>query len=129
MTLDPLAQNGDEQLDVRLQPDALAGFHQMLPAHAAEFRIVQNQVRELASLLHEPRARHPRDLFLEAGQSQHFAEGDAGIIETQCLIEVARQHEMSRSIRLVFHNQPFVVHHYGVTTTPERVGRRTTEVD
>src|ERR1700729_424472 len=56
-----------------LEADAAPRLHQMLAAHAAKFRIVTNQVRKLAALLHQIAARKPGHSLLESGYSQQFA--------------------------------------------------------
>ena len=81
-----------ERCDVLLQPDALADLDEVLPPHAAVLRVVQEQVGQLAALLHqvEPRqARHlaPRSPALPSSS----LSTTPGVVEAQRLVEVARQ--------------------------------------
>ena len=77
-----------ERGDVAAQPDAPAGFDEVLAAHAPELRIVANQVRQLAALLHEVARRQPLDLLLEIRDPEQLAEDLARIVEAERLVEV-----------------------------------------
>ena len=114
MPLDSFFQYLREQFDVRFQSNAFARFDEMLFPHAAVFRIVQDQVSEFSTLLHKPRARHPCHLFLEARPPQQFTEHDAGIVETQRLVEITRQQVLFVTIDLVLHRHPFQAFHHGM---------------
>jgi hypothetical protein len=52
-----------QQADVLLQADALAGFDEVRAAHAAEFRVVQQQIGQLAALLHHVDAGQAGDAY------------------------------------------------------------------
>ena len=59
------------------QPDAPAGLLEMLATHAAELRIVADQVRELAPLLHQVAAGEAVDFLLKARRADQLAQHDA----------------------------------------------------
>ena len=92
--LQPAIQELDQRRNVVAQPDPPAGLHQMLAAHAAEFRVVTNQVGQLAPLLHQVAAGQAIDLLLEPRRAQNLAEDETGIVETERLIEVRRHEKM-----------------------------------
>ena len=72
--VDAALEKVDERRDVAAQPHAPAGFLEVLAPHAAELRIVANQVGELAALLDEVAPGQPVDLLLEAGGANQLAE-------------------------------------------------------
>src|SRR6266540_754567 len=49
------------------------------------------QVGELRALLHQVQAGERRDLLAEARDAEQLAQNDAGIVEAERLVEVARQ--------------------------------------
>src|ERR1043166_2275607 len=62
---EPIALQVIEQLrkkaDIVLEPDLLTDLDQMLSSDAAVFRVVQQQVRQLPTLLDEVHTRQPTD--------------------------------------------------------------------
>src|SRR5580700_2601148 len=102
-SLDLVRQEFVQRIDIWLEPHPLARFVQMLLAHLAEFRIVQQQVRQFASLLHEVQFRHSRNLALVLARrnSQQLAENKSGVIKAQRLVEVAGE-DKSLFLRLKF---------------------------
>ena len=73
------------------QPDAAARLDQVLAAHAAELRVVPDQVGQLAALLDEVAGREARDLLFEARHAEQLAQHDARIVEAERLVEIRRQ--------------------------------------
>ena len=90
----PVGEAFGEQVDVRLQPDATAHLHEVLAPHAAVLGIVQQEIRQLATLLHQVEARQTGDLIDEARRPEQFAQDNTRIIEAQRLIEIAREQEL-----------------------------------
>src|SRR6202030_64227 len=80
-----------KQLHVVFQTDEFARFNQMFASNAAEFRIVQNQIRKLCSLLHQVDLRQTANLVVEALHADQLGQHHAGIVETQCLVKIAGQ--------------------------------------
>ena len=74
------------------EPDPPARLFQVLAPHAAELRVMPQQVRELPSLLHQVGSGESLDLLLESRRADEFAQHKPGIVETQGLIEI-RRHE------------------------------------
>ncbi len=70
------------------QANAPSGFHQVFAANAAKFRIVPNQIRQLASLLNQIGSTQAGNARLESGYPEQFAQDQSGILEAQRLIEV-----------------------------------------
>ena len=83
------AQELGQQIDVLLEAHALAGFDEVLTAHAAEFRVVAEQVGQLRTLLDQVDGGQAPDLFIKSAQAEHLAQDDAGIVKAQRLVEVA----------------------------------------
>ena len=94
VAVDALGEALGEQIDVRLQPDATADLHEVLAPHAAVLGIVQQQIRQLAALLHQVEARQTGDLLDEARRPEQLAQDDTRIVEAQRLIEIAREQEL-----------------------------------
>ena len=69
---------------------------QVLAPHAAELRIVTNQVGELAALLHEVAPRQARDLLLEPRRAMSSLSTSARVVEAEGLVEVGGHEEMLR---------------------------------
>jgi hypothetical protein len=64
-SLDLFGEETVERGDIRLQSHLFAGFVELFTADFAEFRIVQQQVRQFAALLHQVQLRHAVDLAFE----------------------------------------------------------------
>src|SRR5690606_33622073 len=75
--------------DITLQPDAPAGLDEVLAPDTPELRVVAEQVGQLAALLDEIAARETGYFGFEIGRPDDLAEDDAGVVEAQCLVEVA----------------------------------------
>ncbi len=78
-------------MDVALEPNLFAYSLQILPPDPAILGVMQQQVRQLGALLHQMHSREPGTFFQEPGNAQHLAQGDAGVVEAQRLVEIARQ--------------------------------------
>src|ERR1700688_1131124 len=94
MSVDSGLENLVEQFDVPLEANALSYLMKMLFPHLRlEFWIVQQQVGELRSLLHEVDLRHAFCFaFKFSGRNaDEFSQHVARIIEGERLIEVARE--------------------------------------
>lgn len=91
VALNAAFQDAVQQFDVLLERNALADLVQVLAAATAELRIVQQQVGELRSLLHQVEVRHASRFALEflGGNAEQFAEHVAGVVEAECLVEIA----------------------------------------
>ncbi len=63
----------------------------MMFAHAPEFGIVLQQIREFAALLHQMNLRQPVDLFQKPGDAEHLAQHQPRIVKAQRLVEIADQ--------------------------------------
>ena len=63
--VDATREELDERRDVAPQPHATARLLEVLAPHAAELRIVANQICQLAALLHEVAPRKARHLLFE----------------------------------------------------------------
>ena len=107
VTLDLVRQKAVERVDVGLQPNGLAGLVQMFAAHArAEFGIVQQQVGELASLLHQVQLSHPGGLTLEfaGGNPQQLGQHVARVVEAQGLVKIAGEYVALLQLYLFKHS-------------------------
>ena len=94
MAVDARIEKLVKQLDVALQANALAHLAQMFLADLRlELRIVQQQVGEFRSLLHQVDLGHSLGLALEllGGNADQFGEHVAGIVEGERLVKVARE--------------------------------------
>ena len=108
--LDLLRQKAVEQIDVRLQAYALAGFIQMLGAHLGpEFGVVQQQIGELAPLLHQIEFSHPGGLALElaGGDPKQLGQHKARVVEAQCLVKIAGEDKALPGLYLFLHKLEF----------------------
>ena len=74
-----------------LQPDALAGFDEMVAANAAEFRVMQNQIAEFGALLDEVHLRKAFDLVVEPMKADELGESNSRVVKAQSLVKIARQ--------------------------------------
>lgn len=72
-----------------LQTNSPAGLYEVLAAHAAKIRIMENQIAELGTLLNEVDVRKALDLVVKAVKTNELAQHDSRIVETQRLIEIA----------------------------------------
>ena len=77
-----------QQANILLQADLFAGFHQVMFPDAAILRVVQDQVGQLAALLHQMDVGKTGDALLERADIEHFAEHDPRVVKTQRLVEV-----------------------------------------
>jgi hypothetical protein len=73
----------------------------VFPANASEFRVVPDQVRELAALLDKIARGEARDLVLEPGDAEQLAQNLTRVVEAQRLIEIGRDQNVSCSHVLV----------------------------
>ena len=92
----PAIEEVDQRRDVVPQPDQPARLDQVLTPDAAELGVVPNQVGQLAALLHEIAPRQAVDLVLKVRGPDELAEDQAGVVETERLIEIRRDQEMPR---------------------------------
>ena len=72
-----------------LQTNSLAGLDEVLEAHAAKIRIMENQVAELRTLLNEIDVGKTLDLVVKAMKANELAQHDSRIVETEGLIKIA----------------------------------------
>ncbi len=96
MAVEASIEELDQRRDVVPQPHQPARLDQVLTPDAAELRVVPNQVRQLATLLHEIAPGQPLDLLLEIPGPEDFAEDQAGVVEAERLIEIRRDQKMPR---------------------------------
>ena len=99
VAIDAALEEFDERRQTLLEAYALAGFDEMFAAHAAELRIVADEIGELAALLHEMAGREAGDLLLEVGDSEQLAQLESRVVEAQRLIEIRREEKMFRRSR------------------------------
>src|SRR5437667_12077438 len=88
----PAIENLIQEGDIFFQANAFADFIKMFLADARlEFRIMQKQICELSSLLHQVEPRHAGGFALElrGWNANQFGEHVAGVVEGQRLVEVA----------------------------------------
>jgi hypothetical protein len=71
----------------------------MFAPDAPELRIVTQKIRELSTLICQGRTREACDLRFEVGDSEHFTEDEAGIVETERLVEVAGYKKLARCLK------------------------------
>ena len=71
-----------------LETNATARLHEVFPANAAKFRIVTNQIGELAALLYQIAPCKARNAVFKTRYSQQLAQHESRIVETQSLIKV-----------------------------------------
>ena len=84
-----LSRNSCEQRDVVLQANSPAGLHEVLAAHAAKIRIMENQIAQLRTLLNEVDVRKAPDLVVKAVKTNELTQHDSRIVKTEPLIEIA----------------------------------------
>ncbi len=99
MAVDAGREDVEERLDVPLEPDLPPHLGEVLPPHATVLRVVQEQVGQLSSLLHEVGIREPVDLVLEPGPVEQLAQHLTGVVEAERLVEVAGDQVMLRGVR------------------------------
>ena len=87
MAIDAVPQDLHQPADVGLQADPASHLHEVLAAHLAVLGVVEQQVRELAALLHQVDAGEALHFLLEAVRPEQLAEDDPGVVEAQRLIE------------------------------------------
>src|ERR1700690_1794598 len=81
-------QEVDQCRNRTLEANATPGLHQMFRTNAAKFRIVADQIGQLAALLHEIAVGKPGDTVLKSGYAQQLAQYESRIFETQRLVEI-----------------------------------------
>jgi hypothetical protein len=94
ISLDAALQNFAQQLNILFQPDTLSRLIQMLPSYSSLIlRIVQQQISQLRSLLHQINLRHPLNLAPKVfgGNAQHLNQPVTRSVETQRLIKITRK--------------------------------------
>ena len=96
MAVEAPVEELDQRRDVAPQPDQPARLDQVLAPDAAELGVVPNQVGQLATLLHEIAPRQALDLLLKTPGPEDLAEDQAGVVETERLIEIRRDEKMPR---------------------------------
>src|SRR5207249_5375085 len=69
-----------KKADIRLETNLFSGLDQMLPSDAAVFRVVQQQVRQLTTLLDEVHARQAVNFPEKIRRPDQLAENDSRII-------------------------------------------------
>jgi len=74
-----------------LQANEFACLQQVFAPNAAKFRIVQDQIGKLCSLLHQVDLRQAANFVVEAMHPDQLGQHHAGIVETQCLVKIACQ--------------------------------------
>ncbi len=79
-----------EQLHVVFQAHFFAGLDQVFASDTAKIRVVQDQIRQLRTLMHQVNARKSGNLFAKGRSAEQFAQQKAGVVEAQRLVEVAR---------------------------------------
>src|SRR5687768_2901688 len=100
VTVDSAREQPDQRADVALEADPLPHLDEVLTSHPAELGIVPQQVRQFGTLLHQVETRQSAHLRLEAGDAEHLAQHQAGVVEAQRLIEVADEQVPSRCHKL-----------------------------
>src|SRR5206468_850557 len=93
-----------QRLDIRFKLNALSNFDQMFFSDAAKFWVVQEQVGQLASLLHQVNPRHTGNFLLESRFAEQFAQNNPGVVATQSVIEITGQQVMFGKNYFCFHN-------------------------
>ena len=91
MAGDALGEEACEQTDVGLEAHTLAHLVEVLSAHGPEFRVVPQEIGELAALLDEVDAGEPRHLLVVATRSDDLTQDHPRVVEAQGLVEVAGQ--------------------------------------
>src|SRR5437667_10515128 len=76
----------------------------MFAPNTAELRIMQDQIGELRTLLHQVNLRQAADFVLEAMDADKFGKHDSGIVETECLVKIASQKILLHHIYYPFHS-------------------------
>src|SRR5438445_13868473 len=98
----------------------------MFAPNTAELRIMQDQIGELRTLLHQVNLRQAADFVMEAMDADKFGKHDSGVVETECLVKIASQkillhhfyYPLSRSVHhwdLVRSLRPFAPAVYTLT--------------
>src|SRR5437660_9477760 len=108
IAVNPVLEESRQLSDVLLEADSFAHLDQMLLADAAVFRIVQEQVRQFATLLYQVDVRQSRDLVTEPRVTKKLTQNDSCIVEAQGLIKVTVQQIMFGNFRSVSHRSPLV---------------------
>src|ERR1700733_4029211 len=91
MTCSTPLQEIHQRRNGALEPHAPPGFEQVLAANAAEFRIVPNQIGQLATLLNQIGTSESGNALLKSGYSEQFAQDHSRIFKAQRLIKVGSQ--------------------------------------
>jgi hypothetical protein len=72
-----------------LKTNSPTGLHEVLAAHPAKIRIMENQIAELRTLLNEVNVRKALDLVVKVVKTNELTQHDSRIVETERLIEIA----------------------------------------
>src|SRR5262249_43868567 len=92
IAVDPVSENLVQERNVVFHPDAFPDFIKVLSANSrAKYRIMEQQVSQFSTLLDQVESGHPGRFafkFFRRNPKQ-FAENITGVIEAQCLVEVA----------------------------------------
>ena len=80
-----------KERNVVLQANTFPGVHEVLAAHAAKIRVVQDEVAELRALLDEVHLRETLHLVVEAVKADELAKNDSRVVEAERLVEIAGQ--------------------------------------
>ena len=96
MPVDAAVEQVHERRYVAAQAHAAAGLLEVLAPDAPEFRVVTNQVRQLAALLDQVAPCQSVDLFLETGGADQLAQDRSRVVEAKRLVEVRRDQKMRR---------------------------------
>src|SRR6202030_3346661 len=78
-----IIERARKERDVVLQADAFPGFDEVLAAHAAKIRIMENQIAELRTLLNEVYVRKALDLVVKAVKTNELTQHDSRIVKTE----------------------------------------------
>src|SRR6266480_747884 len=108
VAFDEIIERARKEPDVVLQADAFAGFREVLAAHAAEIRVVENEIAELRALLHEVHLREAVDLVAESVETDELAKNHARVVEAERLVKIAGQQNLFTHV-LVLLLVPFLV--------------------
>src|SRR5579864_3120789 len=123
MSRDSLVQDAVQEVDVLLQADALAHFPQVFGTHAVvKLRIVQQQVSQFSSLLHEVELGHALGLAFEffGRDAEQLAQHVSRVVIAQRLIEITGKY-------VVLYGRKFL-HTLLDRTSPEKASKNVVNV-
>jgi len=93
-----ILERAGEERYVVLQADALAGLDEMLSPHAAEIRVMQNEIAQLGALLDEVYLSQALDLVVKPVKTDELAQHHSRVVEAECLVEIAGQQVLFRHV-------------------------------